>query len=57
MVGDCTRAAAVLQGHLMDAVGVENEKTEVTWNGNLAISGVVELDFESNRLQGHTGKF
>jgi len=40
----------------MDAVGMENKKTGVTWNGIFAISGVVELDFESNRLQGRIGK-
>jgi len=48
MLWDCARAAAILQSHFVDTVGVENKKTGVTCNGAVATGGVVELHCEPN---------
>jgi len=49
MLWDFARAAAVLQGHFMNAICMENEEGRVTWNGTFAKkTGMVELDFEAN---------
>jgi hypothetical protein len=52
MTGGCLIAAAILERNFVHAIGVDDNQQALTRSGIRAVhGGVVELDFEAERLQ------